>query len=416
MSEERAEVEGKGSLVAGAARLDITPPRTGLWLAGHARSRKSQGVRDPLSCRALYLSDGTVKIVMSCLDLVGLRKYHVDQIRERLSGLVDQEKVLICTTHTHDAPDTIGYWGPMLFGVFPIRCGIDPDYMELVQSRTKACIEEAIRSARPVDLYAACIEAPEDLTRNVRRERFKENNIHILHCKDHQGGTVAVLSNYPCHPEMLGHNSLVVSAEFLTDLHQAVESRWGGVSIFFQQALGGMVTGSVCRDDGSFDQARGEPFIGVLGKTLGDKISEALEKGPYEIRMDHGIVFQRREFTVPIRNRKLLLAARLGILPGIPEEFAKRTLTTETSLIGIGPVQMVTVPGEALPEVGFQIQAILNCRFPFVICMGCDELGYILPRRYARSSNYRYERSMSVGPELTDTLLEQIRQMVWTRS
>jgi len=73
---------------------------------------------------------------------------------------------------------------------------------------------------------------------------------------------------------------------------------------------------------------------------------------------------------------------------------------------------MVTVPGEPLPEVGFQIQAILNCPYPFVLSLGCDELGYILPRQYAGRKAYRYENSMSLGPDLTEKLLEELRQMV----
>ncbi len=400
--------------IAGAAKADITPHKDGLWLAGHARKRKSKGVRDPLSCRAVYLSDGTTDVVLSCLDLTGLRKYHVDLIRARLRQDLDPSHVVICTTHTHDAPDTIGYFGPMLLNRIPYRCGIDPEYMELVQSRTKDCIEAARSSAVPVEIYAACARAPEALTRNVRREGFKENTVYIVHLRDQQHATVAVLSNYPCHPEMLGHDSCVVSAEFLTDLHETVESHWGGVSIFFQQALGGMVTGAVCRDDGSFDPVRGEPFIRVLGKSLGTLISEALEKTTLKIPEGTPLGYKRREFSVPIRNWKFLAVALMGVLPGLRrEDLATRSITTETALLEIGPVKMVTVPGEALPELGFQIQAILNCRFPFVICMGSDELGYILPRRYARSSHYSYERSMSVGPDLADRLLENIRYMVW---
>jgi hypothetical protein len=404
------------SFTAGAAKTDITPRRDGLWLAGHARKRKSKGVRDPLCCRALYLSDGATEIALSCLDLTGLRKFHVDQIRARLTHCIDPSRVIVCTTHTHDAPDTIGYFGPMIFGRIPYRCGIDPEYMELVQTRTKECIEEARRRAVPVELFAACGEAPAGLTRNIRREGFKEDTVFVLHVKDERDETVAVLSNYPCHPEMLGHDSRVVSAEFLTDLHETVESRWGGVSVFFQQALGGMVTGAVCRDDGSFDPARGEPFIRTLGRSLGAVITEALERSPYRIPDGTPLVYKRREFRAPIMNRKFLLVGRMGVLPGIEEEILTRTLTTETALIDLGAVKMATVPGEALPEVGFQIQAVLNCRFPFVVCLASDELGYILPRRYARSRQYAYERSMSVGPELTDRLLENIRHMVWKGS
>jgi hypothetical protein len=401
-----------GSLLAGAACLDITPERNGLWLAGHAQPRKANAVRDPLCVRTLFLSDGHESVSLSSLDLVGLRKIHVDEIRQRLSDPPDRGKVLLFTTHTHDAPDTIGYWGPRILGTVPVRTGIDPSYMERVQTQTVACIRAAREGAVPVRVLASSAQVPRDLTRNVRREGFKQDEIRMLWFRDRRDRTVAVLSNYPCHPEMLGHESLQVSAEFLTDLHRMVESRIGGVSIFFQDALGGMVTGGVSRDDGSFDPAAGEPFIAVLGETLGTIIVRALEGDPDPVEPGGGLRVRHREFTVPLRNRKLRLAARMRLIPAHREEIRDRYLRTEASLVAFGPVRMATVPGEALPELGFQIQAMLACPHPFVLCMGCDELGYILPRRYARNRNYRYENSMSVGPETANLLLARIREMV----
>ena len=403
------------TFLAGAACRDITPGQDGLWLAGHARTRRARGVRDPLKVRTLVLSDGANSLSLSCLDLVGLRKIHVDQIRRRVRSPAP-ERNLIFTTHTHDAPDTIGYWGPRLAGVLPVRSGIDAAYMERVQSETAACIVEANKAAVAARVFAACAEAPGNLTRNVRRPGFKEDNVLTLRFCDLTGNTIAVLSNYPCHPEMLGHDNLEVSAEFLTDLHRVVEARLGGVSLFIQHALGGMVTGGVSRDDGSFDRRRGEPFLAVLGETLGNLIATALERTSDPLPLNGGIRWARREFPFPLQNRKLRLAARLGLIPADPGELKSGWLTTETSLLEFGPVRMVTVPGEALPELGFQIQAILNCRYPFVLCLGCDELGYILPRRYRNDPCYRYENSMSASPELADLLLEQIRQMTWKQA
>jgi len=401
-----------GNWVAGAACLDITPRRSGLRLAGHARPRKSQGVRDPLCARTLYLSDGQRSVSLSCLDLLGLRKFHVDRIRERVEAPAERDGVLVFTTHTHDAPDTIGYWGPRLLGAFPIRSGIDPAYMEQVVSRTVDCIGRARLAAVPVRLQVSRIRVPPHLTRNVRREGFKEDEIRVLACRDVRDGCVAVLSNYPCHPEMLGHGGRRVSAEFLTDLHRVVESELGGVSVFLQHALGGMVTGGVSRDDGSFDPARGEPFIRVLGEALGKAVVRAVTGDPQPVDPAGRLRFHRREFWVPLRNRKLMLAARLGLIPAHPEEIRRRRVLTEASLLGFGPVRMVTVPGEALPELGFGLQAMLRCPHPFVLCMGCDELGYILPGGHWQNRHYAYEQSMSVGRDAADILLDQVRQML----
>jgi len=362
--------------------------------------------------RTVFLFDGRRSVSLSCLDLLGLRKFHVDLIRKRIPEPADRDGVLVFTTHTHDAPDTIGYWGPRILGAVPFRSGIDSRYMERVLSRTADCIEAARRAAVPVRVFASSARVPRHLTRNVRREGFKEDEIQVLRFLDERDRTVAVLSNYPCHPEMLGHEGRRVSAEFLTDLHRVVESRLGGVSIFLQHALGGMVTGGVSRDDGSFDPGKGEPFIAVLGETLGTTIVRALESDPEPVELGGGIRFSRREFRVPLKNRKLLLAARMRLIPAHAEEIRDRSLRTEVSLLGFGPVRMVTVPGEALPELGVQLRAILNCPYPFVLCMGCDELGYILPRRYASNRNYEYENSMSVGPDTADIMLDQIRRMV----
>ena len=399
---ETAGTDGKG-LRAGAACLEITPDRDGLWLAGHGKSRKSEGSRDPLCVRTLFLSLGDVSVSLSSLDLIGLRKVHVDQIRSRLKGILPAEQVLIFTTHTHSAPDTIGYWGKRLLKRFPLKSGVDPEYMERVQAQTVACVEKAVKAAVPVRAFAACASAPADWTRNVRREGFKEDNLSILQFRNERDESVAVLSNYPCHPEALGRDNLRVSADFLADLHRVVETRLGGVSLFLQQALGGVVPA----------ERNGESCTEFLGNSLGELIVSTLEEDPEPLSPDFGLRFVRREFEVPVKNRRLLLAARSGLMPATTEEIGSCKLRTETSLLELWPLRMVTVPGEALPELGFHIQAILNCPYPFVFSMGCDELGYILPRSHAKNRHYGYERSMSVSPELSDILLEEIRRMVW---
>lgn len=400
-ADEKDGTDGKG-LRAGAACLEITPERDGLWLAGHGKSRRSEGIRDPLYVRTLFLSLGDVSVSLSCLDLIGLRKVHVDQIRSRLKGIVPAERVLIFTTHTHSGPDTIGYWGKRVLKRFPLKSGVDPEYMERVQAQTVACIEKAAQEAVPVRAFATCASAPAHWTRNVRREGFKEDNISILQFRNDHDESVAVLSNYPCHPEALGRDNLQVSADFLSDLHKVVEARTGGVSLFLQQALGGVVPGT-----------SGESSIEFLGNSLGELIVSALEKDPEPLSPDVGLRFVRREFEVPVDNRKIMFAARRGLMPATSEEVGSGKLRTETSLLEFWPLRMVTVPGEALPELGFHIQAILNCPYPFVFSVGCDELGYILPRSHAKNRSYGYERSMSVSPGLSDILLEQIRQMVW---
>ncbi len=400
--------DGGQSFRAGAAIRDITPLRDGMPLAGHRRRRVAAGVRDPLHVRTLFLSSGGVEISLSVLDLIGLRRVHVDGIRSRLKDVCSPGGVLVFCTHTHSAPDTIGLWGPTLLGLWLKGPAVDPQYIEHVQSQTAACIREARERAVPASMKVGCVEMPRNLTQNVRRPGFKEDNLTVVHFADAEGRTLAVLSNYPCHPELLGSDNLRVSADFPAALHRVVEGELGGVSLFFQHALGGLVTGGELALDGAKSRA-GDAAADRMGEALGRGIVEAVRLRSSPVEPREPLRFARREFSVPALNRRLWLAARRGRFPLDAQERAGRTVRTEVALLQRGPVRMVTLPGEALPEIGFHVQAILNCRYPILLCLGSDELGYILPERYAGLRNYRYENAMSLGPALTARLLEEIR-------
>ncbi len=399
-----------GTLMAGAARADITPKKMGIRMGGHAVNRKAHAVKDPLMSRALYISDGHEEFALVSLDLVGLMKHFVDRIRSRVPG-ISPDHILICSTHTHDSPDTIGYWGPMIFEV-PLRSGLDPEYMEYMMDQAARSILMAKEAAVPARLRAAGATAPaEGLNCNVREAGLKDDEVQILEFVDLRGRTIAMVSNYPCHPEMLGHGNRLISAEFLTPLHARLEARFGGVSLFFQNALGGMITGAPALDDGSFDPDVGEAFNEVLAKGLAGVIIRGLEEGARPVEVER-IRFAHREIRLPVDNWKFRLVARLRIIPAEAMDRRQWTVTSEVNLLDLGEVRIATCPGEVLPALGFEIKRTLAAPFPLVVCLGCDELGYILPETSFSDPLYRYERSMSLGPGTGPELLEAVRVLV----
>ena len=399
-----------GILMVGAARAEITPKKMGIRMGGHAVNRKARAVKDPLMSRALYLSDGHDEFVLVSLDLVGLMKHFVDRIRSRVPG-IPPDHILVSSTHTHDSPDTIGYWGPMIFEI-PLRSGLDPEYMEYMMNQAARSILMAKEAAVPARLRAARATAPaEGLTRNVREAGLKDDEVQILEFTGPRGDTIALVSNYPCHPEMLGHGNRLLSAEFLTPLHARLEARFGGVSLYFQNALGGMVTGALARNDGTFDPEVGETFNEVLAEGLAGVIIRGLEDGARPVEVER-IRFAHREIRLPVDNWKFRLVARLRIIPIEAMDTRTWTVTSEANLLDLGEIRIATCPGEVLPALGFEIKHTLAAPFPLIVCLGCDELGYILPESSFSDPLYRYERSMSLGPGTGPALLEAVRAMV----
>ena len=116
---------------AGFAQVEITP-RAPADLAGYFNRRRSTGVLDPLHARAAVLDDGSTRVALAVVDLIGVPIGLVDDLRERLGEAFPH--LLVVATHTHTAP-----------AVFPI---FEPEPQhDYIQSVALPGIESACRAA-----------------------------------------------------------------------------------------------------------------------------------------------------------------------------------------------------------------------------------------------------------------------------
>jgi hypothetical protein len=326
-----------------------------------------------------------------------------------LPGL-DRRRVWVCSTHTHDSPDTIGLWGPMIAGV-PLRSGLDHAYMEFLIERTADAARRAVSDLRPAKLIVAAIQTPNvGLSRNVRQDGLKDDQVQALQFVDRHDRPIATAYHYACHPEFLGHSNRWISAEWPGVTGALLEKRFGGVAALFQNALGGMVTGAVSRDDGSFDPVVGQPFVPALGRRIASFVEKALAENGRPAVVD-GLVTAQRAFDLPVTNRLFRACARLNVLPRWMIDRRGQSVRTEVNLARFGPVALATVPGEALPEVGFAVKRQLNAPYAWVLNLANDELGYLLSPNCWQDPRYGYERSMSVGPHAVPEIEKHLARL-----
>src|SRR5437868_6720179 len=113
-----------GELTVGFAEVDVTPElgKKPVYLAGFGQNRKATKVHDPITARAVVLSDGDAKVALASVDVVGLFVGSTERVRGKLAGF---KYVLVSATHNHEGPDTLGLWGP----VTPLESGVDKDYL-----------------------------------------------------------------------------------------------------------------------------------------------------------------------------------------------------------------------------------------------------------------------------------------------
>jgi hypothetical protein len=90
---------------------------------------------------------------------------------------------------------------------------------------------------------------------------------------------------------------------------------------------------------------------------------------------------------------------------------------TDMALVTLGEAQLVTIPGELLPEVSFEIQEHMPGFPRILVGLANDELGYIIPEydfELASPLPYineaegdHYEETNSIGPHIAGIVDEQ---------
>jgi hypothetical protein len=291
----------------------------------------------------------------------------------------------------------MGLWGRALLNRLPILSGMDMKYQEQLVDRIADLVVEAAARAVPASMRTTRFDVPTDWLRNDRSGGAVDDFGMALAFDASDGTRIATLVNLAGHPESLWEGNTLVSADYPGSLRSRLRELGPGVPVFFQGSLGGMVTPNIPIDAG-LDERKG--WVQRLGSGVADRATEALANAP--IQVDPWLLARKMPVELPLANRMFQVLRILGISD---REFLFNKVRTEVNLVRIGEdTSLLTVPGEATPEVGRELARRIPGQFRMLLGLGCDELGYILtPEQYA-DREWKYEKSMSVGPRTAPML------------
>lgn len=410
-----------GDLLVGAATVDLTPydkaAAGDVYIAGFGPGRTSEGVLDPVTGRVLYVDDGQQWVVLAWLDFVGLLNDEVRGIR----GLVTRdhpERVIVGSTHNHEGPDTMGYWGPGV--LLPVASGKDPEYMTWMRGQVADAIARAVRRAKPARLRFATATVEEGVSANLwfpDDPSRKDNDLTVLAAEDLDGKRIATLVNYACHAEALFGDNKLLSADFPGRLYRELDAyNPGSVPIFVPGAIGGMVIPYPNRwdkRDEFEDFTQRVAFIDRVGDILAQTAEGALAAappaiGPQGVTLDH----ESREIWLELDNTIFEVVTSLGIVSLGDRPTQDDRFRAEVHRVDLGPARILTVPGEIFPSLGFLYKRWLATPYPFIFGLATDELGYIMGAKEFEDSTYEYEQSMSAGPATGPTLTRAVHDLL----
>lgn len=431
-----------GELRAGASKKAITPDlKAGapVFLAGFGQNRVATAVHDDLFVRCLALSAGGKPVALCGVDSVGLFLDDVQKIRERVGSAAD---VVVAALHDHEAPDTMGLWGPAL-GV----SGINEQYNQLVVERVAEAIAEAVRSLRPARVKLARVQTPEldGFIYDNRPPVVHDSELVVLSASDKAGKPIATLVNWANHPETLGSKNTEITADYPAYFHRRLEERVGGVAVLLNGAVGGMQSplGAEVRDPVTGEPAQKDSFrkAEIIGCRVADLAAEAVGKSK-PVRIG-AIAFREKGIRIPVSNQGFRQAAKANLYRGRKPMNPDGTINTVVGILRLGkpskPVlEAAMTPGELYPELSVggvarypgadfpeaeiepALKSMLKAPYRMVIGMANDEIGYIIPKAewdekepwLQNAARRWYGEVNSVGPEAAPRIAEAMRELL----
>lgn len=239
------------TLYVGFGREDITPaipvPMAGY---GNTSMRFSQVVLDPIEATCLAFTQGEDTVLLYTQDLLFAFRNVVLQLREMLAPDlgIPEERILICGTHTHSAPD--------MNSTEPAIEEYKPAYLDAMARAARAALADRV----PAKLYGTkAYTQGLNFIRHYRREdgtvvgdnfgnfskapivgHVEESDNEMVLVKiERQGKKDILLMNWQAHPARTGGGKKHdMSADFCGAARREVEKRTDLLCAYFTGAAG----------------------------------------------------------------------------------------------------------------------------------------------------------------------------------
>jgi hypothetical protein len=376
--------------------------------------------------RAVLLADAEVQGWFAAVQegpfgLSDLRR----ELAARSGGLLDPQRIVVQSNHSHSAPDLLGAWG-----------GVSLAYRKLVYDRTLEAALEALDRLRPVTLSYGVAGAKELLSNQFEGDPQNpavDDELRVLEARAAQDGrTVATVVNFSAHATVLGSGNLLASGDWTTSANLELERRTGAPAVTLMGTLGRTQP----RDRGCPDAAEGVArdlcAVRAYAAKVADRVGTArAAAGPVGVRPlvdGRSFLVQDLSTNPPVLGLNYVgapLGAQLSRSISAPWLTGTYVGTT-TATLRIGDVLLSAVPGEAYPQIAELVRTLTQgARGHMTMGLAGDQLGYLIAPRAAYpeplrrtlfnergdeispidNDNYLFNVSLTIGERVTCSLL-----------
>lgn len=395
---------------AGAATRIITPDPLLPVSGGMGPTKPAHDKKGELTARAVVFRRGETTVAVVVLDVLGFPSVLGDRVR-RLAPRIPAENILIGATHTHSGPDCYA---------FPDGQGGhtgDLAYLDRVCKLAAEALNEAYDRVEPARLKVNVDEARGKIAYNYYAPDLYDRRMGVIQALGASGKPIATVVNYAIHPEVLGNGVGLVSPDLVGPLCERIEAKVGGTALFVNGAQGGMVTADnrnldqPPRDSGRayWTDSRSWDECLRIGCLMADEAIRIVGEAGEQAEPNLGCFQTVVKF--PVESD-----AMWGVVTQSPLKYPHnddRTVNARVNLVNVGDAQILTIPGEALPNVGFYLKRKMRGRHNFLFGLTNEAFGYILTRVDFQSfPAYAYVSRTSLGENTGEILIDRSLELV----
>jgi len=367
---------------------------------GVGESKPSTQKNGELTVRALVLEENGTRVAIVSTDFLGFPAILGDRIRAKVKD-ISAENILIGATHTHSAPDCYG------FVQDPADFADNLKYLDGVVQKAADAINEATTHLQAGSFRIASGPAKGKIAYNYYAEQLYDPRCNIIQTFDTNGKVVATLVNYAIHPEVIGNSQGITSPDLVGPLYDEIQQKTGAPGIFMNGAQGGMVTADNRLPDKQ--EARSWPECVRIGTLLADEALRIVADAP---KKDGGNLFVTSK-TVKFPVESPLLLAVMKNSPLKYPTSGDNSVSTHINLINFADAQIITIPGEALPNIGYYLKRKMHGKHNFLFGLTNDAFGYILTKVDFNSfERYNYVSRTSLGELTGEILINEALELV----
>lgn len=229
----------------GYSETDITPDKPMPLIGYNREDNVSQGTLKPLLAQ-VSVWESEERCCLICIDSIGFAKHLADSLRTKVSKVlkVSREKVMLCFSHCHSAPDADN----------------TPCYYQMVCKKIELSVAAALSDMKPVSCGWTNAEAEIGINRREENPSLDKRIGLLKVCEESKADIHLLLVRVTAHCNVLKSDNYLISPDYFGTIRDLMRKQFG-CPVMVIQGSAGNIAPKYFKSEGNPIDARGSKYI-----------------------------------------------------------------------------------------------------------------------------------------------------------